>query len=111
MYKSCIFIYLRLRSLLEGGLVERWKQMHWPQNKRCDGLNTGALAKVVSMKDAQGLVYVLAGGIALSCLVFIAEHVVRFAVRKYTKYRASRMAPSGEPFYVSNDVFPVLNAV
>lgn len=61
----------------EGGLIDNWIKKRTPKNLQCKGLRPQTTAKVVTIGDFQGAIYVLVGGTVLAGLILIIEYFMK----------------------------------
>lgn len=78
--------YCRILSLQEGGILQTFKQKHWPREEFCHG-SLVAEAKEIRLIDVQAAFIVVGAGIALGTIVLLIEKLVnrlslRFCLKK-----------------------------
>ncbi len=69
--KSFLFVLFRIIKMQAASLMDKWKSMHWPQQRLCEGQTVRA----ISLADVQGLFYTFAFGLILAVLCNIFEHL------------------------------------
>ncbi|KAK4022871.1 hypothetical protein OUZ56_008315 [Daphnia magna] len=68
----------KILQLMETGIGEYWKQIHWPRsNRKCDDVKGSSAPKSLGLTDLQGAFLILAIGSATSSLIFVAEGLVK----------------------------------
>ncbi len=80
MFSGTNFVLLlfskRVTKIIEGGLINKWKQQHWPRQNFCSrGLVTES--KAVSLKDIQGAYYALGMLIFLAACILMLEQALK----------------------------------
>ncbi|XP_059352076.1 glutamate receptor ionotropic, kainate 3-like [Daphnia carinata] len=68
----------KILQLMETGLGEYWKKIHWPRsNRKCDGVKGSSAPKSLGLADLQGAFLILAIGFGTASLIFVAEGLVK----------------------------------
>jgi len=64
-----------IKKVVQGGLVQRWKQVFWPKDDECSAGARGGVGTtaVVTVTDMQGSFFILMMGCLLSLLVLLGE--------------------------------------
>ncbi len=62
----------------ESGLIQHWKQIHWPDIKKCKHaqriqMRTNREPKKLSLKDLQGSFFIWSTGFILALVAFLTE--------------------------------------
>ena len=65
----------------ESGLIQHWKQIHWPDIKKCKHahqiqMRTTSEPKKLSLKDLQGSFLIWSTGCILALVAFLTELII-----------------------------------
>ncbi len=65
----------------ENGLIQHWKQIHWPNIKKCKQaqriqMRANSEPKKLSLKDLQGSFFILSIGSSLAVIAFSIELIM-----------------------------------
>lgn len=64
-----------IKKIVQGGLIQRWKQVFWPPDDECSGGARGGVGStaVVTVTDMQGSFFILMMGCFLALIVLLVE--------------------------------------
>ncbi|CAD5116451.1 DgyrCDS5337 [Dimorphilus gyrociliatus] len=81
-----------IMSILEGGLIQRWKKKHWPA-EHCKATVKIAHVNVISFRDCIGQFALLAAGIGVATLILTAEYLILHTQkRRFLKKKKRRIS-------------------
>nr|CAH0107788.1 unnamed protein product [Daphnia galeata] len=67
----------KILQLIETGLGEYWKKIHWPPlSRKCDDIKRSEGPKSLSLTDLQGAFLILALGSGMASVIFVAERFI-----------------------------------
>ncbi|XP_061178448.1 probable glutamate receptor [Saccostrea echinata] len=72
----------KILSLQEGGILQTFKQKHWPREEFCHG-SLVAEAKEIRLIDVQAAFIVVGAGLALGTIVLFLEKIVKHLSHKF----------------------------
>jgi len=76
--------------MTESGLIQHWKQIHWPNNEQCKdftqrnviGRRTKMEPKRLSLNDMQSFFFILSIGALLALMAFFIELILARITRQ-----------------------------
>jgi len=80
-----------IKKIVQGGLIQRWKQVYWPPDDECSAGARGGVGStaVVTVTDMQGSFFILMIGCFLSLLVLLGECVTSKSFKESGKQQTT----------------------